>query len=348
MVSKRASALTPLTSVADGDIIPIEDISDTAEAKGITKANLVNNIPQANVTNLASDLAGKAAVSHTHPQSEITSLVTDLASKAPISHTHVATTDLTATGTKDATTFLRGDDTWAVPPGGGGSSDHGALTGLLDDDHTQYQLRTEKNATNGYVGLDGSSKLTGSQQVYGSAANTAAEGNDSRLSDARTPLAHTHVATADLTATGTKDNTTFLRGDDTWAVPAGGGGGASKFVIGQHLRDTPNNSEYAGFFSQLGFNTSEVSRKWVSPMAFTLKNLVVDLQTNGNAGIVTISVTVNGVASALSIAVPAGSFNEFTATADVSVAKDDNLALFVSGNVGSVMLVNSFSCECEV
>lgn len=31
------------------------------------------------------------------------------------------------------------------------------------------------------------------------------------------------VATAALTATGTKDNTTFLRGDDTWAVPPTGG-----------------------------------------------------------------------------------------------------------------------------
>ena len=30
----------------------------------------------------------------------------------------VATLALTATGTKDSTTFLRGDDTWAVPPGG--------------------------------------------------------------------------------------------------------------------------------------------------------------------------------------------------------------------------------------
>lgn len=35
--------------------------------------------------------------------------------------------------------------------------------------------------------------------------------------------AHTH-GVADLTATGTRDATTFLRGDNTWAVPAGGGG----------------------------------------------------------------------------------------------------------------------------
>jgi len=33
------------------------------------------------------------------------------------------------------------------------------------------------------------------------------------------------VATTGLTATGTKDSTTFLRGDNTWAVPGGVGGG---------------------------------------------------------------------------------------------------------------------------
>ncbi len=36
------------------------------------------------------------------------------------------------------------------------------------------------------------------------------------------PSAHTHGVT-DLTATGTRDSTTYLRGDNTWATPAGGG-----------------------------------------------------------------------------------------------------------------------------
>lgn len=38
-----------------------------------------------------------------------------------------------------------------------------------------------KNVASGYAGLDASLKLSGSQQVYGSAANTACEGNDARL-----------------------------------------------------------------------------------------------------------------------------------------------------------------------
>jgi hypothetical protein len=38
-------------------------------------------------------------------------------SAAAATHTHVATTDLTATGTKSSATFLRGDNTWATPSG---------------------------------------------------------------------------------------------------------------------------------------------------------------------------------------------------------------------------------------
>ncbi len=60
--------------------------------------------------------------------------------------------------------------------------------------------------------------------------------NDPRMSDARTPLAHSH-GVVDLTATGTRDATTFLRGDNTWAVPSGGG---STFLFGRP--DTTQNT----------------------------------------------------------------------------------------------------------
>lgn len=38
------------------------------------------------------------------------------------------------------------------------SNDHGDLDGLEDDDHTQYQLRSEKGQANGYGSLDGSTQ----------------------------------------------------------------------------------------------------------------------------------------------------------------------------------------------
>ncbi|HEY0108240.1 MAG TPA: hypothetical protein VGB67_01365, partial [Fibrella sp.] len=55
--------------------------------------------------------------------------------------------------------------------------------------------------------------------------------SESYVNGYASPLVHTHVATTDLTATGTKDNTTYLRGDNTWATPAGGGGGGTSDTL---------------------------------------------------------------------------------------------------------------------
>jgi hypothetical protein len=64
-----------------------------------------------------------------------------------------------------------------------------------------------------------------------SSSSKAVRADDARLSNARTPTAHTHsasdiasgtIATARL-GSGTPDNTKFLRGDQIWATPSGGG-----------------------------------------------------------------------------------------------------------------------------
>ncbi len=39
------------------------------------------------------------------------------------------------------------------------ATDHGSLSGLLDDDHTQYQLRSEEDAANGYAGLNAANRI---------------------------------------------------------------------------------------------------------------------------------------------------------------------------------------------
>lgn len=125
-----------------------------------------------------------------------------------------------ATGTADATTFLRGDRTWS--PGGGGVTDHGALTGLADDDHTQYRLESE-NHSHASSGLQGGtvahSVLTGltvddHTQYQKESEKGAASGYASLDSGTKVP-------TAEL-GTGTPDVTKFLRGDRSWSPISGG------------------------------------------------------------------------------------------------------------------------------
>lgn len=85
--------------------------------------------------------------------------------------------------------------------GGGGVSDHGALTGLADDDHGQYHTDARGDARypplarliSAGTGLSGGGSLAADRTLavaYGTTAGTAAQGNDVRLSDARTPTAH--------------------------------------------------------------------------------------------------------------------------------------------------------------
>jgi hypothetical protein len=81
-----------------------------------------------------------------------------------------------------------------------GVTDHTLLSNLTAGDagHTGLQSRSEKDASSGYAGLSAGSKLAGTQQTYGAVANTACEGDDARLSDARAPSG---VAGGDLGGT---------------------------------------------------------------------------------------------------------------------------------------------------
>lgn len=96
------------------------------------------------------------------------------------------------------------------------------------DPHTQYQRESEKGAASGYASLDGATKVPIAQIPTGSTSTTVCIGNDARLSDARTPTAHTHAAADIVSGTlatallgsGTANSSTFLRGDQTWATPA--------------------------------------------------------------------------------------------------------------------------------
>ncbi len=84
---------------------------------------------------------------------------------------------------------------WSSAAGGGAGS--GSAYEVLQQGGTSVAQRTVANFTSGFLVSDNSGQLrTDITPNFGTAAGTIAQGNDSRLSDARTPLTHasTHAA----------------------------------------------------------------------------------------------------------------------------------------------------------
>lgn len=160
-----------------------------------------------------------------------------VSTRAPTSHTHTIA-QITATGTRDATTYLRGDGTWAVPAGGSG----GSVTAANITDATTIG-RTIITSADAAAVRTAIGAGTSSLQI-GTTASTAAAGNDSRLSDARTPTAHTHTA-ANISDASTIGRTVLTAADATAVRTAiGAGTGSSNLALG-----TTNTTAKAGDYA---------------------------------------------------------------------------------------------------
>ncbi len=193
----------------------------------------------------------------------------------------VGIAELSATGTADDTTYLRGDNTWATVEGGAGVTDADYLVGTAHGDlSAEIVVGTSPGGELGGTWAEPTVPLGGVLGGTASAATFAADmatqaeldahagdttsvhgitdtadlvlDDDARLTNQRVPtdnsvtnakMADDAVGIAELSATGTADDTTYLRGDNSWGTPAGEGGGAPTtvdYLVGTASGDLSN------------------------------------------------------------------------------------------------------------
>jgi len=140
----------------------------------------------------------------------------------------ILTASLSATGAPSATTYLRGDNTWAT----------------ITDVNTTYDLFSY-GSTNGTVGIElvGSDSTTDQVAITGAGTTTVTNSgtvititsndqytgtvtsvgtsNSTFISGSGGPITTSGSLTYSLSATGTPSSSTYLRGDNTWAALPG-------------------------------------------------------------------------------------------------------------------------------
>jgi hypothetical protein len=157
-------------------------------------------------TDLQTALNGKAASAHGHAISDVTNLQPSLDGKAASSHTHSIANVTSLQATLDGK---------AASAHSHAISDTTGLQGALDGKSATGHGHAISDVTSLQTTLDGKAASSHAHSIA----------NVTGLQAALDGKQATPIANADL-GSGTANSSTFLRGDRTWATPAGGPGGA--------------------------------------------------------------------------------------------------------------------------
>lgn len=189
-----------------------------------------------------------------------------------------------------------GVDAAKVGDGSVSNAEYQRLDGVGSGIQGQLDAKAASSHTHGLADItdEGTAAALNVPATGDAASGEVVKGDDSRLTNARTPTGHTHaaadinsgtVATARL-GSGTADSTSFLRGDSTWATVSSGP------TINATNNRIPKRSSSAAFADSLlsddGTDITSTARKFnFTGGTITTSNPVLDATSTWNAGGVT-------------------------------------------------------------
>lgn len=247
--------------------------------------------------------------------------------------------------------------------GATGVTSHGDLSGLSSDDHTQYQLRSEKDSASGYAGLDGSGKIASSVLNLATAAGTtittssAAVGSGPKLAyedhghsvSTGTPVAIGTANSAGVATSVAKSDHVHSHGVQTdgtlhAAVIAAGASGFMTGADKTKLDASANASWIWGNGNGIGTSTT---LRYLTPgrsdgnapttavgfratVQGTLQNLYVRHNTVGSGGNVTYTLFINGSTSGIAVTMTAAAADGNNTANTAAVAKGDLIEIRIT------------------